>query len=257
MGNHVYQDAFPDVTIVQQEYTSSIADRRDPLAIEELKGQHADDLLRSLKDAAEKGMDANGTPLLGYNLERAKRSYREVLPVLREAKATRYVPANVTFDTSMKINLGACEVQLIHLAGHTPGDTVVWIPKANILVAGDLVIAPVPYGGPDQYIDWIASLDKLMTFKASAIVPGHGPVEFTQEYLAQERDLFRALMDQADTAVNQGRSLEDFKKILDLSTFEAQFVHGDPELQWAWDNYFEGKTGALAVRAYRTAFGNL
>jgi glyoxylase-like metal-dependent hydrolase (beta-lactamase superfamily II) len=157
----------------------------------------------------------------------------------------------------MKINLGACEVQLIHLAGHTPGDTVVWIPKANILVAGDLVIAPIPYGGPDQYIDWIASLDKLMTFKASAIVPGHGPVEFTQEYLVQERDLFRALMDQADTAVDQGRSLEEFKKTLDLSTFEAQFVHGDPELQWGWDNYFEGKTGALAVRAYRTAFGNL
>ena len=138
----------------------------------------------------------------------------------------------MTFKTSMKINLGACEIQLIHLAGHTPGDTVVWIPKEKILVAGDLLIAPVPYGGYDQFIEWIASLDKLITFKASAIVPGHGPVEFTQDYMAQERDLFRALMDQAVIAVNQGRSLDEFKKTLDLSTFEAKFVHGDPELQW-------------------------
>jgi cyclase len=257
MGNHVYKDAFPDVTVIQQELTATIADRRDPLAIADLKGKAGDDILRTLKDAAEKGIDAKGTPLLGYDLERAKRSYREFLPVYRDAKTTRYVSASVTFDTSMKINLGATEIQLIHLAGHTSGDTVVWIPNAKILIAGDLVIAPVPYGGYDQYIEWIASLDELIAFKASAIVPGHGAVEFNQDYLTQERDLFRALMDQAVIAVNQGRSLDEFKKTLDLSAFEAAFVHGDPELQWGWDNYFTGKNGALAARAYRTAFGAL
>ena len=88
-------------------------------------------------------------------------------------------------------------------------------------------------------------------------MPGHGPVEFTQDYMAQERDLFRALMDQAVIAVNQGRSLDEFKKTLDLSTFEAKFVHGDPELQWGLANYFNGKNGELAARAYRTAFGTL
>jgi glyoxylase-like metal-dependent hydrolase (beta-lactamase superfamily II) len=257
MGNHVYQDAYPDLTVIQQEYTATIANRRDPLAIGDLKGKGGDEQLRALKEAAEKGVDAKGTPLVGYDLERAKRSYKEFLPVYREAKGARYVPANVTFETSMTINLGACEIRLMHLAGHTPGDTIVWIPKSNILIAGDLVIAPVPFGGPDQYLEWIASLDKLITFDASAIVPGHGPVEFTQEYMAQERDLFKALMDQAVTAVNQGRSFEEFKKMLDLTAFEAKFVHGDPELQWGWDNYFVGKNGALAARAYRTAFGAL
>jgi cyclase len=257
MGNHVFKDAYPDVIVIQQEYTAMIADRRDPLAIADLKGKGGDDQFRSLKEAAEKGADAKGNALVGYDLERAKRSYQEFLPVYREAKGARYVAANMTFKTEMTINLGACEIQLMHLAGHTPGDTVVWIPKAHILVAGDLVIAPVPFGGPDQYLEWIASLDKLIAFNASAIVPGHGPVEFTQEYMAQERDLFSALMDQAVTAVNQGRSFEEFKKTLDLSAFEAKFVHGDPELQWGWDNYFVGKSGALAARAYRTAFGAL
>ena len=256
MGNHVFLDAYADLIVIQHAYTAMIADRRDPLAIEDLKGRGGDDQLRKLKEAAEKAVDANGTALTGYDLERAKRSYQEFLPVYNETKGTRYVPANMTFKTAMTINLGACEIQLIHLGGHTPGDTVVWIPKANILVAGDLVIAPVPYGGPDQYLDWIASLDKLIAFNASAIVPGHGPVEFTQEYMAQERDLFKALMDQAVTAVIQGHSFEEFRKSLDLSAFEAKYVHGDPELQWGWDNYFNNKNGALAARAYRTAFGN-
>jgi glyoxylase-like metal-dependent hydrolase (beta-lactamase superfamily II) len=163
----------------------------------------------------------------------------------------------MTFETSLNINLGGCELQLRHLAGHTPGDTVVWIAKQNILISGDLVIAPIPYGGYDQYVDWIAALDELIALKASAIVPGHGPVEFNQDYMSQERDLFRALMDQAVAAVNQGHSLDEFKKSLDLSAFEAKFVHGDPELQWGWDNYFNNKNGALATRAYRTAFGAL
>jgi cyclase len=257
MGNHVYKDAYPDVIVIQQEDTALIADRRDPLAIADLKGKSGDDQLRTLKDAAEKGVDAKGNTLVGYDLDRAKRSYHEFLPVYREAEGARYVPGNMTFRSSMTINLGACEIQLMHLGGHTPGDTVVWIAKSNILVAGDLVIAPVPYGGYDQYIVWIASLDKLIAFNASAIVPGHGPVEFTQEYMTQERDLFRTLMDQAVTAVNQGRSLDEFKRTLDLSVFEAKFVHGDPELQWGWDNYFNSKNGALATRAYRTAFGAL
>jgi cyclase len=245
------------VTVIQQEYTASIADRRDPLAIEELKGKGGEELLHRLKDAAEKGVDASGTPLRGYDLERAKRSYQEFLPVRREAKATRYVAADITFKASIKINLGGCEIQLVHLAGHTPGDTVVWIPKQNILVAGDLVIAPVPYGGYDQFIDWIASLDELIALKASAIVPGHGPVEFDQDYMAQERELFKALMNQAVTAVNQGRSQVEFKRSLNLSVFESNFVHGDPELQWGWDNYFIGRNGELAARAYRTAYGAL
>ena len=257
LGNHVYKDAFPSVTVIQQEYTAMIADRRDPLAIEDLKGKGGEDQLRGLKEAAEKGVDAHGVPLLGYDLERAKRSYREFLPVQREAKATRYVAADITFKTSLKINLGRCEIRLLHLAGHTPGDTAVWIPRESILISGDLVVAPVPYGGVDQYVAWIASLDELISLKASAIVPGHGAVEYNQDYMSQERELFKALMDQAVIAVNQGRSLDEFKKSLDLSAFETKFVHGDPELHWGWDNYFNNKNGALATRAYRTAFGSL
>lgn len=257
MGNHVYKDAYPSVMVIQQEFTAMIADRRDPLAIADLKGKRGEDQLRTLKDAAEKGVDAKGTALAGYDLERAKRSYQEFLPIYREAQGARYVAADMTFDSSMTINLGGCEIKLMRLAGHTPGDTVVWIPKAKILVAGDLVIAPVPYGGFDQYLEWIASLDKLVSLNATAIVPGHGSVEFTPEYMLQERDLFRALMDQAVSAVNQGRSFEEFKRTLDLSEFETKFVHGDPELQWGWDNYFNGKSGALAARAYRTAYGAL
>jgi cyclase len=257
MGNQVYKDAFEDVKIVQQDYTALMADRRDPAAIEDLKGKQAGNFLQSLREKAETGVDAKGNVLTGYDLERAQRSYGEFLPVYNDAQTTRYVPADIIFDSSMTIKLGSREIQLIKMAGHTAGDTVVWLPKEGVLVTGDLVISPVPYGGYDQYNDWIASLNKLIAYRAAAIVPGHGEVQFTQEYMVLERDLFQSLMDQAVNAVSQRRSLEDFKQALDLSVFEAKLVHDDPELKWGWDNYFYGKTGALPARAYRIVHGDL
>lgn len=257
MGNHVYKDAFPNAMVVQQDYTAALADRRDPAAMDALKAKDGADLLHKLQDAANRGVDASGQPLSGYDLDRAKRSYKEFLPVYRDAQNARYVPADITFDNTMTIKLGGTDLQLLHMVGHTLGDTVVWLPRQKILITGDLVIAPVPYGGIDYYNEWIASLDKLIAFNATAIVPGHGDVEFSQDYMTLERDLFQSLMDQAVAAVNQRRTLDEFKKTLDLSSFEAKFVHGDPELKWGWDNYFNGKSGALASRAYRTAYGAL
>jgi glyoxylase-like metal-dependent hydrolase (beta-lactamase superfamily II) len=154
--------------------------------------------------------------------------------------------------------MGSTELQLLHLAGHTPGDTAVWLPMERILISGDLVIAPVPYGGPDHYNEWIASLNKLIAMDAAVIVPGHGEVQYSADYMALERDLFQSLMDQAVAAVAGGKSVGDFQKSLDLGAFESKLVHGDPELQWGWDHYFFGKTnGALAARAYRIAHGDL
>jgi glyoxylase-like metal-dependent hydrolase (beta-lactamase superfamily II) len=256
LGDYVYKDASASVLIVQQDYTAALADRRDPEAVDALKGDKGAALLQRLKDAAEKSVDAEGKPLSAYDLARAKRSYDEFVPVYRDAQAARYAPADITFGSTMTLKLGSTEVQLLHLAGHTLGDTVVWLPKERILVTGDLVVSPVPYGGPDHYEEWIASLDRLLEFDAVAIVPGHGEVQFSREYMVLERDMFQSLMDQAVSAVKHGASLEEFEKTLDLSSFEAKLVHGDPELQWGWDHYFFGKTNhALAIRAYRTVRG--
>jgi cyclase len=255
LGDYLYKDAFPNVQIVQQEVTAALSDRRDPTMVAALKGPVAAEQLQRLKNAAEQGKDADGKPLSGYDLDRARRSYAEIQPVYRAAQDGRYVSADVTFDRQMSLSLGDTRLQLLHMPGHTLGDTVVWLAKERILITGDLVIAPVPYGGPDHYPEWIASLNRLLTFNASAIVPGHGEVQFSNEYITLQRDLLQSLMDQAVTAVTRGSSLDDFKKSLDLSAFETKLVHGDPELQWGWDNYFVGRTNALAVRAYQTASG--
>ena len=255
LGDYVYKDAFPAMSIIQQETAAEISDRVNPAAVEALKGDAAADQRRQL-EAAVSAAAAN--PTTPYNTERANRDLQEAIPVLESARDGRYVPADVTYADAMTLRLGGgTDVQLLHMVGHTFGDTVVWVPKEHILITGDLVIAPVPYGGgTKRYDEWATSLDRLIAFDAAAVVPGHGEVLYGARYLTEQRDLFRALMTQAVAAVRAGHTLETFKKDLDLSAFETRFVHNDPELKWAWDNYFIGKGNALAVQAYGRARGD-
>jgi glyoxylase-like metal-dependent hydrolase (beta-lactamase superfamily II) len=254
MGNHVYKDAFPDVRIVQDSYTAAMADRRDPYIMEQLfKGKEGADLLANARKQAESGLDA-GKKLQPYDLMRAKRSYQEFLPVYQAAQTARYVPADLTFTDRMTLKLGDTEIRLLRMEGHTRGDTVVYLPKERVLITGDLVIAPVPYGINDLYDRWIESLDTLLAMDADIIVPGHGEVEFDKSYVRLLRDLDRSLMDQAEAAVRAHRSAEEFKKSLDLSRFHATMVGDDPEKQWGWDNYF---LDGAAERAWAIAHGDL
>jgi cyclase len=255
LGNYVYKDAFPALSIIQQETAAAISDRVNPAAVEALKGNAAADQRRQL-EAAVSAAAAN--PTSTYNVERANRDLQEAIPVFESARDGRYVPADVTYAEAMTLRLGGgTDVQLLHMVGHTFGDTVLWLPKERILITGDLVIAPVPYGGgTKRYDEWAASLDRLMAFGAVAIVPGHGEVMYDTRYLTEQRDLFQGLMAQAVAAVRAGLTLEAFKKALDLSAFEARFVHNDPELKWAWDNYFIGTGNALAAQAYGRARGD-
>lgn len=249
-GNHVYKEAFPDVRIVANRYTATISDRRNPGILERFyKGDAGSKLMNQFKTSAEQGVDADGKPLkTDYDRERARRSYREALVALAvEQKDGVYVGPNVVFEVEKTIRLGGKEIKLMTAAGHTRADTIVFLPADRLLVTGDLVIAPVPYGINSLFDEWIVTLDRLMAMPVDVYVPGHGNVQFDREYLTLERDLISALMTQAERAVHDGLTIDEFKKTLDLAAFEAKFVHGDPELKWGWDNYFMDRAPERAL----------
>ena len=110
---------------------------------------------------------------------------------------THLVAADRWIDAPTTISLGGVDF-LLQPAGpaHTPEDLVVWVPQHKLLIAGDLVFrGRVPFVGQADSGRWIAALDKLLSFDAQVIVPGHGPVsssaradlELTRDYLAYLR----------------------------------------------------------------------
>ncbi len=85
------------------------------------------------------------------------------------------------FEKELTIRMGSREVKLMHLgAGHTKGDSIVWLPKERVLFSGDLVEeGATPYCGDAHLQDWPATLQKLRALKPKKLVPGRGEALMT------------------------------------------------------------------------------
>jgi glyoxylase-like metal-dependent hydrolase (beta-lactamase superfamily II) len=87
-------------------------------------------------------------------------------------------PPTRTFTGRESLDVGGREVRLIQVGpAHTPGDTIVHVPDARLLYAGDVLFiggTPIVWTGPVER--WIAACDLMLDLDVDAIVPGHGPV---------------------------------------------------------------------------------
>jgi glyoxylase-like metal-dependent hydrolase (beta-lactamase superfamily II) len=131
----------------------------------------------------------------------------------------------LTFDRELTVWMGKLEVRLIHVgAGHTRGDTIVWLPAQKVLFSGDLVEFNAGiYTGDAHLGEWPATLEKLRALRPEKLVPGRGPalttaadstraIDFTQDFV-------RALYASAREGVAAGKTLkqvyEDARRKLD------------------------------------------
>jgi len=119
----------------------------------------------------------------------------------------------LVFKDEMTLWMGQLEVRIMHPgAGHTRGDTVVWVPSEQVLFSGDLVEADAAcYTGDAQLEEWPTTLDVLAALGAQKLVPGRGPALLTPERVSAgldyTRDFVTTLLGAAREAVAQGMNL--------------------------------------------------
>ena len=119
----------------------------------------------------------------------------------------------LVFKDEMTLWMGQLEVRIMHPgAGHTRGDTIVWVPSEQVLFSGDLVEADAAcYTGDAQLEEWPATLDVLAALGAQKLVPGRGPALLTPERVSAgldyTRDFVTTLLGAAREAVAQGMNL--------------------------------------------------
>jgi cyclase len=79
------------------------------------------------------------------------------------------------FEKRFDGELGGMRYEIIHLGGHTPDLSVIWLPESKTLYASDLIFqGRYPYIYDADIPAWINCLDRLLEFEAEAIIPGHG-----------------------------------------------------------------------------------
>jgi len=121
---------------------------------------------------------------------------------------------NLIFDGSMTIMMGKREVRLMSIgAGHTKGDSIVWLPKEKVLFSGDLVEeGATPYCGDAHLTEWPATLAKLRALKPARLVPGRGAAMMTpgqcERAIRGTQDFVTELLAQAKKGVKANKSLK-------------------------------------------------
>jgi glyoxylase-like metal-dependent hydrolase (beta-lactamase superfamily II) len=121
---------------------------------------------------------------------------------------------SVIFHERLKLRLGGVEIEIMQPgAGHTRGDTVVWLPEHRVLFAGDLVeYGATPYAGDAHLGDWPRTLDRLAALEPLALVPGRGAAVTgraeSQAAIAGTRRFVTELYATVQAAVRQGKALQ-------------------------------------------------
>jgi cyclase len=118
-------------------------------------------------------------PVLAHKLTRGRIKKRGT------ERAEKQLPTEV-FEDRIGLEIGGVELEMIHVGGHTPGSSVVWLPDAGVLFAGDLIFeGRYPFLGTARVPELMDGLRKLLGFESRVIVPGHGALCGKDEIIRQ------------------------------------------------------------------------
>ena len=144
----------------------------------------------------------------------------------------------LTFGDALTLFYGGREFRFFRLPGHTAGDVAVFLPAEKILLAGDLLVYPVPFCADSHPSAWIASLEALSRLDAKIIVPGHGQAQLDASFLQLVLDSFRSIHLQVRDALRRGLTLQETQKAINLAAIRTKFTHDDPDLNAVFDGNF-------------------
>jgi glyoxylase-like metal-dependent hydrolase (beta-lactamase superfamily II) len=140
-----------------------------------------------------------------------------------KVKGTEVVLPTRLFDTEEKLQLGAMDIRMLHFAGgHTPGDSVVWLPKLGVLFSGDLVyvdrlLGVLPFSNVKH---WLASFEAMEKLQPKIIVPGHGNVCELAKARKETKDYLVLLRTHMRQAIKDNVDLQTAIDTLDQSAYK-------------------------------------
>ena len=181
-GTETYTKAFPDVKVVAHEKTRAMM--AGPAI--EFNRPGLETQLPSYLAALEKraAADAQLQPALD-----------EARFFLDQKKNARLVLPTVTYKDRLELTLGERTIHVLHHdRAVTPGDSFLYLPADKILLAGDLLVNPVPFALSSYPTGWLRTLEHIDALDVAVIVPGHGAPLRDKSLLRAHMSVMRELL---------------------------------------------------------------
>jgi glyoxylase-like metal-dependent hydrolase (beta-lactamase superfamily II) len=166
-------------------------------------------------------------------------AFRKRSPVMMQLlEGAEFRKSDITFDKEHVLDLGDVKVRILAVGpNHTPGDTVLFVEKENVLFSGDVAMKALPaFASPKSSLShWLVSLNALDALKPNVVVPSHGP-QGDAGFMANYRRYLMQVGERARALKAEGKTIEQ----------ATQTIAGELKDQY-------GDTGRLGG-AVRTAY---
>lgn len=152
-------------------------------------------------------------------------------PVLKEKlDGTQIVlPTRWLTGPQTQLDLGGTRLVVVHRkGGHTPGDSMVWLPQSSVVFSGDVVYVDRILGlhSVSNTRNWVESFEALEALNPKVVVPGHGGVTTLAQAQQDTGQLLRALRAHMQAAVAAGTDMSTAIKSFDARAFK-HLKHAD------------------------------
>jgi cyclase len=253
LGDEEFRAEFPDVAIVSTGFTRAKIAEQGPKGLREI-AEKVPPIVQDMRDRLRGGKRRDGTPYTDSERSSLEEEIRDLDLYVSEAALARPVVPDVAFENSLVVDLGGREVRVLFLGrGNTAGDTVVFVPDANVVATGDLLVYPTPYGHGCYPGEWIETLRRLIQTGATTVVPGHGPVFHDWAYAKKLVGLLEALETRVGEEVRKGATLKEVRERVTLEEFVEPFAGQNPARAAAFRAFF---VPSAIERAYQEAKGS-
>jgi glyoxylase-like metal-dependent hydrolase (beta-lactamase superfamily II) len=141
------------------------------------------------------------------------------------AKAQGTVPSLPTrwlAGNDERLELGGVAFEFKHRGGaHTPGDTLVWLPKKQVLFSGDVVYVDRMLGvlPVSQTRHWLGTFAVIEQLQPRVLVPGHGSVSDLATAQADTQACLLALRAHMKKAVDDGVDISEAVRSFNAAPF--------------------------------------
>ena len=149
---------------------------------------------------------------------------------------------SITFSDQLALYVGNHSFHLIHMPGHSAGQTSVLVPEERLVFTGDNVCYKIQgfLHEADPYA-WLESIKKIEKLDVDYIVPGHGGV-CDKSFLKEQTAFVQECIDKIKDALKKGWTREEAIARISFERYpmdQGLEVFGKVLLEWSVGHMYD------------------